>query len=140
LVSAVASQGFYHGHHLGYFLPYFLSYIKLLFPAVLLGVGLFVATFKFFGRKPHEFVAATCVIVSLWSSIYVKVSKRLQNELSLLYGNYHKAEVENFEDQRFFYRGAYKVDQLNYDIKKFDRFTAFKRRFLVRVFFEFFID
>ena len=121
----------YCGIQHGFYMGFLVNYTSWLIPMSIIGLICYI--YGYFAPPGHdnETVPFISIICAVWVTLYSESWVRMQGTLAY---QFDMVGVQENEKQRYEYTGTYVVDSLTKDVVKFDKFTTFQRRLVVRIF------
>ena len=126
---AIAQIGFYHGLQNGFYFGFLIQLTSLMFPLAIIGVAFYLYGILFADGFDNLLLPVMSIIVGIWMTLSVEGWKRREKHLAF---NFDVLGIRKIEQKRIEYTGNYVVSQATKKVVKYDKFTPFKRRAMVR--------
>ena len=123
----------YNGLQVGFFMALFSCLVSWLFVlSIPMTVFYFIDWYIYNYNANNQLLWAKFLTCCIWAAFFLSAWRRQQSEYSALFG---RTSTQNKNYLRKEYRGDYVVDEVGFDVQKYDKFTPARRRLLVSQFY-----
>lgn len=128
---AITQIAFYQGIQDGFYFGFLIQLTSFMFPLALLGTAFYIYSFFDEHGSDNKFLPLMSIIVGIWLTLFIEGWKRREKHLAY---NFDTLDTSKDEKIMINYTGNYVVNVVSKEVDKFDNFTVFKRRLIVRIF------
>lgn len=122
---------FYHGIQNGFYFGFLTFITSFMLPMAIFGFGCYLYGLFYPNGFDNQLFRFISIVNAIWVTLFFEAWKRREKVLAY---NFDVLGTQKDERPRFGYHGNYKVNKTSGNVVKFNSFTAFKRRLIVRFF------